>query len=318
MQIIRQATLDAAFYAFDLRFRTAMKRRENWWSKVATEVMSGGAEMRYPWITGLSGLREWVGERVVDALSTRIQIIPNKDFEKTVKIPRNAYLDDQIGLYGGQVDELGYQAMKWPDDLMASAIQAGSAVATYDGQGFFDTDHPQNLDNPSSAVQSNLLINTPLTADNYNIARTTMRSWLTDGGGRPMGVKPTILMVPPQLEKTAKDIIAGNVLASLVKNVAGSENVAAVAIDNTLKGTAEVVVVDELGNKPDDWFLLDTSRGVKPFIFQNRQAPNLVSLTQQNDRNVFFHKEYIYGVDTRGNVGYGPWFLALKATANGS
>ena len=83
---------------------------------------------------------------------------------------------------------------------------------------------------------------------------------------------------------------------------------------NIYKGTAELLVVPQLAASPEQWFLLCTKRPVKPFIFQNRRKPQIVAKDDPSDDNVFFKKEYIYGVDSRCNAGYGLWQLAFGST----
>lgn len=61
------------------------------------------------------------------------------------------------------------------------------------------------------------------------------------------------------------------------------------------------------------WFLIDDTRGVKPFIVQTRQKPNFQSMQNEDDERVFMAKEFRYGVDWRGNVGYGLWQLAYAS-----
>lgn len=63
------------------------------------------------------------------------------------------------------------------------------------------------------------------------------------------------------------------------------------------------------------WFLLDTSRAIKPMIYQERRRFDLVRLDKPEDPNVFLRKEYIYGVDGRSNVGFGLWQLAFASKA---
>lgn len=63
------------------------------------------------------------------------------------------------------------------------------------------------------------------------------------------------------------------------------------------------------------WYLLDTSRALKPLIYQTRKEPNFVSLTSETDENVFSRGEYVYGVDARRNGGYGFWQLAYAANS---
>ena len=49
---------------------------------------------------------------------------------------------------------------------------------------------------------------------------------------------------------------------------------------------------------------------VRPLIYQQRRKAKFVGKTAENDDNVFFNKEYIYGVDSRGNAGFGFWQMA--------
>ena len=66
------------------------------------------------------------------------------------------------------------------------------------------------------------------------------------------------------------------------------------------------------------WYLLDTSRTIKPLIFQERMPYELQEMTDSSDSNVFKNDEFLYGVRARGNAGYGLWQLAFgsKATLN--
>jgi phage major head subunit gpT-like protein len=66
------------------------------------------------------------------------------------------------------------------------------------------------------------------------------------------------------------------------------------------------------------WFLLDTGRAIKAFIFQLRRAVQLVRMDRQDDEQVFMRKKFRYGVDYRGAGAYGLWQLAYasKQTLN--
>lgn len=61
------------------------------------------------------------------------------------------------------------------------------------------------------------------------------------------------------------------------------------------------------------WYLLDTSRPLKPFIFQKRKDYNFQAMTSQEDESVFMRNEYRYGVDARVNVGFGFWQMAYHS-----
>lgn len=73
--------------------------------------------------------------------------------------------------------------------------------------------------------------------------------------------------------------------------------------------TANVVV--DAGYQGEPWFLLDTSRALKPVIFQDRKSPELVAMTKIDDEAVFTRKEFRYGVDCRDAAGFGFWQLAF-------
>src|SRR5690606_40739469 len=58
------------------------------------------------------------------------------------------------------------------------------------------------------------------------------------------------------------------------------------------------------------WYLLDTSRAIKPLILQTRRAPNMVAMTKLDDEKVFMTDQFRFGVDCRRNVGFSFWQLA--------
>lgn len=62
------------------------------------------------------------------------------------------------------------------------------------------------------------------------------------------------------------------------------------------------------------WYLLDTSRAIKPFIFQVRKAVQLTRMDQPQNESVFMRKKYVYGVDSRWAMANGLWQLAYKST----
>src|ERR1700750_3107456 len=117
---IRSAQLAALSTAFDFRYNSGITRRRTmaFWDKMADRVASNTALNIYPFLADIGGMKEWVGPRVVQQLSTRAMSVINKDYETTIAVPRNAILDDQYALYAQRAELLGYQAQKLPDDLM--------------------------------------------------------------------------------------------------------------------------------------------------------------------------------------------------------
>ncbi|EYU13613.1 Mu-like prophage major head subunit gpT family protein [Photorhabdus aegyptia] len=83
------------------------------------------------------------------------------------------------------------------------------------------------------------------------------------------------------------------------------------------KGDAKSVsnILTDDGYKGLPWFVLDNSRAIKPIIFQERKAPEMVAMDKVDDEQNFMRKLIRYGVDTRCEAGYSFWQLAYAAKA---
>jgi phage major head subunit gpT-like protein len=76
----------------------------------------------------------------------------------------------------------------------------------------------------------------------------------------------------------------------------------------------EASVSNHMGGAGAPWFVVDASQAVKPLIYQPRKDFDLVALFNPTDPNVFFNKQFIYGVDGRAAFGFGPfWQLAFAS-----
>jgi phage major head subunit gpT-like protein len=67
------------------------------------------------------------------------------------------------------------------------------------------------------------------------------------------------------------------------------------------------------GGSGTPWYLLDSGRAIKPFIFQLRREVQLVRMDRQDDEQAFMRKKFRYGVDYRGAAAYGLWQLAYAS-----
>ncbi len=89
-------------------------------------------------------MKEWVGDRVVKDLSAFGYEVVNKPFESTIEVDRDDIDDDQIGVYTPMIQGLAQAAKVHPDILAFALLSAGFSTLCYDGQYFFDEDHPVN------------------------------------------------------------------------------------------------------------------------------------------------------------------------------
>ncbi|HXZ87643.1 MAG TPA: Mu-like prophage major head subunit gpT family protein [Candidatus Binataceae bacterium] len=143
---ITAANLTALFTGFDVIFQRGFEKPPSYYERIATVVRSTSRQTTYPWLGRTTRFREWLGERVVQALETHSYTIVNKDFEDTVSISRNDVEDDNYGVYEPVIEQLGWDAKVHPDVLLFSmiknAVTTPSSVLGYDGQPFFSAAHP--------------------------------------------------------------------------------------------------------------------------------------------------------------------------------
>ncbi|MDX9860892.1 MAG: Mu-like prophage major head subunit gpT family protein [Rhodospirillales bacterium] len=219
--VVNAATLRNLYLGFKTSFQNGLGMAPSMWPRVATKVPSTTREETYGWLGKVPNIREWIGDRVVQNLMAHSYAIKNKDWELTLGVDRNDIADDNLGIYTPLFAEMGRSVAAHPDQLVFEMMKAGFATTCYDGQYFFDTDHP--------------------VLDENGVAQSVAN---TDGG-------------------------------------AGSP-----------------------------WFLIDDSRALKPIIFQERKSFQFVALDKEDDPNVFWKKQFVYGSDGRDNVGLGFWQFA--------
>lgn len=220
---INRANLAHLFTGYKATFQKAFGDVQSDYKQIALTVPSTTSKESYPWLGQTTGFREWIGDRVIQNLALHDYTIKNKTFENTVGVTREAIEDDSYGVFSPLMGQLGQDAGQHPDTLVFDLLKAGFTQKCFDGQYFFDADHPVMRDGKETSVSNS-----------------------QGGSGTP-------------------------------------------------------------------WFLLDTTRVIKPILFQKRRDYKFTSLIDDKDENVFMRKEYIYGVDARANVGFGLWQLAYAS-----
>lgn len=214
--IANQSNLTALSRGFRTLFLEAYAGATSGHEAFTIEIPSSTRMEDYGWLGNFPMLQEWLGDRKISALKAQAFTIVNKSYEATVEVDRDDLEDDIVGAYKPMIQTMAVNAKQHPAKLIFDLLKAGFSGRCYDGQYFFDSDHP--------------------------------------------------------------------VGDSTVSNTGGGSGAA--------------------------WYLFCTSHPLKPFIFQIRKPAQLVSQDRPEDENAFMRKKYRYGVDYRGNAGYGLWQLA--------
>lgn len=129
------------------------------WDLIAMKVSSNTKVNTYGFLGQFPKMVEWVSRRQRKAMQAQGTSIENKLYESTVGVPRTDIEDDQVGLFRPMVQQAAQSAAELPDDLVFGLLKTGKTTLCYDGQNFFDTDHPvyQNVDGTGSTKnQSNI------------------------------------------------------------------------------------------------------------------------------------------------------------------
>lgn len=141
-QIVTAQLLQNLNTLYQTIFNGAYEGVESTWKKIAIEVPSTSKKNIYPWLKNTPGIREWIGERFINSLEGEAFELVNQKWEETIGVQREDIEDDQAGLYGPAIGMMGEDAAQHPDDLVWPLLPAGFTSTCYDGQYFFDTDHP--------------------------------------------------------------------------------------------------------------------------------------------------------------------------------
>lgn len=230
--IVTAAVLNDLRTGFSNLFEQGKTKATPMYSEIATLVPSTTKSNTYGWLGQFPAFREWIGDRVLNSMKEHGYSVENKDYESSIGVLRTDIEDDNLGIYNALFTEMGYAASVHPDEIVFPMLRAGFTSTCYDGQYFFDTDHPVN----------------------------------------------------PEVDGSGTDASVSNVI-----------------VDGAYTGEA--------------WYLMDTSRAIKPIIFQQRKAPVFTSMTKLDDEAVFTKNLFRYGVDCRDNAGYGFWQMAVGVKA---
>lgn len=262
------------------------------------ETDSSADKEDYGWLGQAPSMNEWVDERKLKGLNEFDYQIPNKDYEATLSVDRNALMDDQLGNVRVRIDDLARKARIHPRKLFIEALEQGETELCYDGQPFFSASHQ---DSEESGIQSNIVTGTGTTLAQLQEDIDTSEEALLgfkDDTGEPWN---------------EGDVQIGIVCHTSLKNKFIRLNTLDL-IDNTtnsFKGRIQQITYSSRFSDKNDWYMGDISTGMKGIIKQNRMDPVFDALEGDSD-NGFMRKKYLYGINYRVGFGYGLWQKMVK------
>lgn len=311
MAVVTSDFLQALFTNYRVIWEQAFLAAETAidYERFCTVTQSQTATESYDWLGTVPQMQKWIDERQLSGLNAYNYSLTNEHYEVTIEVDRNTIEDDKYHLIQPRIVQLGQEAARFPAKVASQTLAQGASMPCYDGSNFFATTHVV----AGQSAQSNLITSTGTALANvradFVTSRTAMRRF-KDEAGRPMNLKPDLILIPPDLEDVFDQMLHTDQIALTT----GTQ------MTNVLKGAADVMVDANLtdlnpSGHSDDWYLLCTNEPVKPLIAQWRKQPEFVALDAPDSEAVFMRRRYAYGVDSRFAIGYGLWFMACQVAS---
>lgn len=140
--LVNGANLDSLRVGFKTNFQSGIGQATSDYTRIATMVPSSTKEQKYGWLGKLPNVREWLGPRMIQNLMQHDYAIKEKPLELTVSVDRDDIETDDLGIYGPMFEQIGLTTGSTWDRMVFAQLAAGFNANCYDGQFFFDTDHP--------------------------------------------------------------------------------------------------------------------------------------------------------------------------------
>ncbi len=279
------------------------------WSQslaIANDLPTRGNSAKVKLASMAYGVHEWVDERHKSK-------IEHKDHEVLVKRWANAIslklddLDDEtmnLGQYNLLISEMADDFDEHKHLLFIDLILGGFAGAiglAYDGQYFFDTDHPIGK---TGSTQSNK--DTVAFADTALYTAIKTMEGMKKPNGLHANISPTHGIFPVTLRSAVEAVLSKQFLTAGGSNPL-YQRITPIFDPRLDSGTANVA------GSTTAWFLIDATKAVKPFFQVKRKE-----VTPQMDMtDAFEHGMAHWGSYGRYNASYGFYQTMWGSTGAG-
>lgn len=281
MNIQNREEMDRLFTVLNAALNKGLETVWTGWERFCMSVPSTAAAEKYPMSLITGSMREWIGSRVVNKLDGKLLTVRNRDFEHTEGVNLNDLDDNQVGLYLPLFQAMGVNATNLWGVLGTEALCSPGTWA--DNTAFY-------RDNRKIGKATiNNLVPGALSGETFDTAFAQMMAFQS-ASGDPLGLVPDTLIVGPANRKAARRIVKAEIIAE-----------DGVAVSNTNAGTVEIVENPYIvGEHAAKWFLVCSTRGIKPIAVQKRKVGPLVRWDRESDPCVKDDNRAEYGLHYRG------------------
>ena len=232
--------------------------------------------------------------------------IRNYEYAQGIQIERRLVDDDQTGQITGRAANMAAQFRRTREadaaDIFINAFtdsgtnRSGASTNGADGVALLSTAHPHSPSNTNNTQSNEGTL--ALTIDNLDTTRQAMRNF-TDDKDQLLGINPDMLLVPPELERAATQLVAERAIY---------EPGSAQFDVNMFAGRFRPVVWNRLPDA-NAWFLIDSTLMKEHLIWQDRVLPDFAQAEDFDGLTAKYRGYMRYGIgwtDWRWIYGQNP------------
>jgi len=280
--IISATNLKTLYSVYKTKFMNAFAAHVNehtaWWKTEPSDTETED----FPMLLQSSGMREWLGDKVIKNIAAHMLSLTNRDFEDTYGVKKNKIEDNKAIKLASVFAIMGVNAKNLHPDIAFEALVANGNWI--DGKTFYSATRKYGkatINNYTTAAFS---------LEAFDAGMLAMETYCGHGD-KSLKVKATRLIVGPANRAAAEAILLKEKLAD------GSDNL-------NYKRVELEVHEDLVGDYANYWFLMDDrDKVIPPVIVLDRKAPEFIRQDNPTDSCMFDKGEARYGTEARAVAG---------------
>ncbi len=278
----------------------------------------------YKWLGNVPKYREWLGGRAAGHPKTETFSIRNKLWEQTLEFGIDDLRRDKTGQIQVRIGELAQAGAAFWEDQLTTLINLGntSGNVCYDGELFFDSDHPVKESTPGSTTAKNILT----ASEVASLGVTTTTAPTPDEAAKiVLGLTGHFMTFTNDQGHLLNSQARQFVIMCATADVWGpfqtaiNQPMLTGGASNPITGlqsrgySFDVVLNPNLTSATDVVYMFRTDAKLKPFILQEETTPK-VTVIGAGSEEEFKNRRHLFGTERIANAGYGLWQYGLKAT----
>jgi phage major head subunit gpT-like protein len=301
------------------------------YQRFVTTIPMDSLTLEFGWTGMIAKPRVWTGPRTTVQPAPQTYTVDALPYELTVELDRFRLDDTKFNLYYRVLPDMARQTKRLPeywirDMLQGIGAETGTRANGLDGTAHWNTAHSVDIYDTTKGTYSNDATGGGFTyngvtiggAMSPNAVATSVEYMrvLKGEDNESLGITPDLILIPALLELETSLILKSMFFSPPSWGAVTGQVGAA---DNPIRRFGVDYLVNPLldttsaTNATKNWYLLDTTKAIKPFVWGLREAPRLVPRVDENDPIVFDEHKYMWGAWGRATPAWGFAWLSLRS-----